>query len=74
MSYECFELEVANGIAHIRLNRPERANSMIPSFWTELPAAVNTYQGRPLRECWSSLQKASTSPREWTYRYSPTAD
>ena len=42
MSYECFELEVANGIAHIRLNRPERANSMIPSFWTELPAAVNT--------------------------------
>ena len=42
MSYECFELEVANGIAHIRLNRPEKANSMIPSFWTELPAAVNT--------------------------------
>ena len=42
MSYECFELEVANAIAHIRLNRPEKANSMIPSFWTELPAAVNT--------------------------------
>ena len=42
MSYECFELEVANGIAHIRLNRPEKANSMTPSFWTELPAAVNT--------------------------------
>ena len=42
MSYECFELEVASGIAHIRLNRPQKANSMIPSFWTELPAAVNT--------------------------------
>jgi len=24
------------------LNRPQKANSMIPSFWTELPAAVNT--------------------------------
>ena len=41
MSYECFDLNVAEGIAHIRFNRPEKANSMIPSFWTELPDAVN---------------------------------
>ena len=41
MSYECFDLTVAEGIAHIRFNRPEKANSMIPSFWTELPDAVN---------------------------------
>ena len=41
MSYECFDLTVTNRIAHIRLNRPEKANSMIPSFWTELPSAVN---------------------------------
>ena len=41
MTYECFELTVAEGIAHIRFNRPEKANSMIPSFWTELPAVIN---------------------------------
>jgi len=41
MSYECFDLTVAEGIAHIRFNRPEKANSMIPSFWRELPDAVN---------------------------------
>ena len=41
MGYECFDLTVAEGIAHIRFNRPDKANSMIPSFWTELPDAVN---------------------------------
>jgi enoyl-CoA hydratase len=41
MSYECFDLTVAEGIAHIRFNRPDKANSMIPSFWSELPEAVN---------------------------------
>ena len=41
MSYECFELTLSEGIAHIRFNRPEKANSMIPSFWTELPNVIN---------------------------------
>ncbi len=41
MSYECFELTITDRIAHLRLNRPEKANSMLPSFWTDLPAAVN---------------------------------
>ena len=41
MSYECFELTINDRIAHLRLNRPEKANSMVPSFWTDLPAAVN---------------------------------
>ena len=41
MSYECFELTITDLIAHLRLNRPEKANSMLPSFWTDLPAAVN---------------------------------
>ena len=40
MSYECFELTMSEGIAHIRFNRPEKANSMVPSFWTELPHVV----------------------------------
>ncbi|MBI1365060.1 MAG: crotonase/enoyl-CoA hydratase family protein [Alphaproteobacteria bacterium] len=40
MTFACFTLEIADRIAHIRLNRPEKANSMIPEFWRELPAAV----------------------------------
>jgi len=41
MPYKCFTLETSNHIAHIRLNRPEKANSMIPEFWTEFPEAIN---------------------------------
>lgn len=41
MGYECFELEIDNKVAHIRMNRPEKANSMIRSFWRELPEIVN---------------------------------
>ncbi len=41
MTYTCFELTIADHIAHIRFNRPEKANSMIREFWSELPAAVN---------------------------------
>jgi len=40
MSYSCFDLSVADGIAHIVLNRPEKRNSMVPEFWEELPAIV----------------------------------
>lgn len=39
--YSCFSLEVADQVAHLRMIRPERANSMIPAFWRELPAIVN---------------------------------
>ena len=41
MTYECFDLTIEAGIAHLRLNRPEKANSMVPSFWKDLPEAVN---------------------------------
>jgi enoyl-CoA hydratase len=40
MSYECFEVSIEDGIAHIVLSRPEKRNSMIPSFWEELPAII----------------------------------
>ncbi len=39
-SYECFEITVDRRVAHLKLNRPEKRNSMIPAFWEELPAAV----------------------------------
>lgn len=41
MSYSCFSVETADHIAHVRLNRPEKANSMIPDFWREFPDAID---------------------------------
>ena len=38
--FETFDLTIENDIAHICLNRPEKRNSMIPSFWEDLPTAV----------------------------------
>lgn len=36
----CFDVDVSDRVAHVRMIRPERANSMIPAFWRELPAVV----------------------------------
>jgi len=44
--YTCFSLEVADSVAHLRMIRPERANSMIPAFWRELPAIVDDLSNR----------------------------
>ena len=43
MAYECFEVEVVDKVGLMRMCRPQRANSMIPSFWSELPAIVNEF-------------------------------
>lgn len=40
MSYECFEFDVEAHVAHIRFSRPNKRNSMIPSFWNELPRLI----------------------------------
>ena len=40
MAHECFDLEVADGIAHIRLSRPDALNTFVRAFWRELPEAV----------------------------------
>ena len=40
MTYECFDLTIENNVAHIQLNRPEKRNSMIPSFWAQLPQVI----------------------------------
>ncbi len=40
-NYTCFEITLEGGVAHLQLSRPEAKNSMIPEFWSELPAAVN---------------------------------
>jgi enoyl-CoA hydratase len=41
MGYTCFELEETDGVAHLRLSRPDAYNSMIPAFWSELPEIIS---------------------------------
>ncbi|MCO4836401.1 MAG: crotonase/enoyl-CoA hydratase family protein [Acidimicrobiaceae bacterium] len=40
-THECFRVEVIDKVGMVTMIRPERSNSMIPSFWTELPAIVD---------------------------------
>ncbi len=40
MTTTCFDVEIDHAIAHIRLNRGEELNTMIPAFWQELPVLV----------------------------------
>ncbi|HEY0105373.1 MAG TPA: enoyl-CoA hydratase-related protein [Rhizomicrobium sp.] len=40
MTYRCFAVEIADHIAHIQLKRGAELNTMVPEFWTELPAIV----------------------------------
>lgn len=41
MGYECFNVEISDKVGHVIMNRPEKANSMIASFWRELPEIVD---------------------------------
>lgn len=42
----CFDVEVADGVAHLRMNRPDELNTMVPAFWTELPEIVRDLDAR----------------------------
>ena len=35
--WQCFDVSMDGGVAHVRMNHPERHNSMVPAFWSELP-------------------------------------
>jgi enoyl-CoA hydratase len=39
-AYRCFDVEIAQGVAHVRLSRPDELNTMTPDFWRELPDVV----------------------------------
>jgi len=41
MGYECFDVDIVDKVGLVKMTRPERSNSMIPSFWNELPAIVD---------------------------------
>jgi enoyl-CoA hydratase len=40
MTYRCFDVEIADSVAHVRLSRPDELNTMTPDFWRELPEIV----------------------------------
>ena len=39
-AYTCFDVSIADGVAHIQLARPQAMNAMNRAFWNELPAIV----------------------------------
>lgn len=41
MAYRCFDVDIAEGVAHVRMNRPDELNTMVREFWTELPEIVD---------------------------------
>ncbi|MDP9101332.1 MAG: crotonase/enoyl-CoA hydratase family protein [Actinomycetota bacterium] len=41
MTYTCFDVEIADRVAHLRLSRPDDLNTMVPAFWRELPEIVS---------------------------------
>ncbi len=40
MTHSCFDLEVKDKVAHLRLCRPDELNTMTRAFWVELPRAL----------------------------------
>ena len=40
MAYRCFDVEIADSVAHVRCSRPDELNTMVPEFWRELPEIV----------------------------------
>ena len=41
MTYECFRVDIVDKVGLVRMIRPQRSNSMIPSFWRELPEIID---------------------------------
>ena len=41
MNYRCFDVNIADPIAHIQLKRGAEMNTMVPEFWRELPEIVS---------------------------------
>ncbi|WP_448585399.1 crotonase/enoyl-CoA hydratase family protein [Thermaurantiacus sp.] len=51
MAYTTFSYEVAEGIAHIELCRPEALNTMNREFWEEIPAVFAAIDADPSIRC-----------------------
>jgi len=40
MTYRCFDVDITDRVAHVRLSRPDEFNTMVAEFWRELPEIV----------------------------------
>ncbi len=40
MTHQCFDVEIRDHIAHVRMKRGDELNTMTPAFWSELPEIV----------------------------------
>jgi len=49
--YTCFAVDIEDGVAHIRLNRPQAFNAMNRDFWNELPAIVRDIDDNARARC-----------------------
>jgi enoyl-CoA hydratase len=50
-AYECFDVSIGAGVAHIVLKRPDAFNSMVRSFWNELPAIIRDIDDNARARC-----------------------
>ncbi len=41
MKYKCFDVTKTDGVAHVNMCRPDKANSMNEDFWAELPQILD---------------------------------
>ena len=49
--WNCFEVTIEAGVAHIRMTRPEAMNTMNKDFWRELPAIVRDIDDNARARC-----------------------
>ncbi|MFN3583703.1 crotonase/enoyl-CoA hydratase family protein [Phenylobacterium sp.] len=49
--WTCFDVEIADKVAHIRLKRPEALNTMVRAFWNELPLIVRDISDNARARC-----------------------
>jgi len=49
--WNCFEVTIEAGVAHIRMTRPEAMNTMNKDFWRELPAIVKDIDDNARARC-----------------------
>jgi len=47
MEYKTLDLVITDGIAHIKFNRPDKLNTMIPEFWSEIIDVCETINETP---------------------------
>ncbi len=50
-TWNCFEVTIADHVAHIRMTRPEAMNTMNRDFWRELPAIVKDIDDNARARC-----------------------